>query len=251
MKRIICLCLLLFLQSCGSDLKNNSNSLILGTDPTYPPYERIGTDGQCEGLDIDVARAIAEKLGKTLVIRQFSFDALILALNQHKVDFVLSGMAITPAREKKIKMIPYQGETMTGFYLVFWKEKPEHFTSLASLGTIAVQRGTYQEEYLRKCPGVDFKSLEGTVDLLMDLQYRKSKAALFEPQIAESLQRQFPQLQFIEIPIDKSDWILGKGIAVSYDNEATFIDQMTHAVDALKAEGCIEKLEEKWMAHHA
>src|SRR5688572_6002780 len=78
-----------------------SSELVLGTNAGYPPYESVNANGDVEGFDIDVANAIAKKLNRKLVVKDMSFDALILALKQDKFDIIMSGISITAAREKE------------------------------------------------------------------------------------------------------------------------------------------------------
>lgn len=232
------------LLSCGTQ-KIDPKILILGTDPTYYPYERVGENGECEGFDIDVAHAIADKLGKRLIIKQFGFTALILALKQSKVDLLLAGMSITPSRAKEITMIPYQGKPITSFSLVFWNKKPMDVKGLEDVHHVAVMVGTCEEDLLRTLPHITYKSLENTTEILLDLQYGKSEAALIEPKVAAVLQKQFPELELLEIKLDPKDWTLGKGIGLKKDSPLT--DEIQKAVAELKADGTLEKLEKKWL----
>ncbi len=243
--KIILLSLILLLSACSSNAPD-PKTLVLGTDPSYSPYERIGSDGKCEGFDIDVANAIADKLNKKLVIKQFGFTALILALKQNKVDLVLAGMSITPSRQKEIEMIPYQGDLITSLYLLFWGEKPSGVNHPKDLNTVAVMTGTCEEDYLRKIPNFAYKSLENTTEIIMDLQYKKSEAAFIEPKVAKVLQNQFPEIQLLEVPLEKADWTIGKGIGMNKNN-LQLIKQIRIAIEELKAEGTLQKLEEKWM----
>ena len=236
--------LALMLGACGQKEKK-ANVLVLGTNPTYPPYESVGAEGQCEGYDIDVAAAIAEKLNKQLEIREFEFDALILALKQDKIDVVLSGLSITPSRQKEIEMIPYQGDPVRSLYLAFWKNRPS-FKSISELGMIAVQVATLQEGYLRTVEGAQWKSLEGNVEIVMELQHQKSQAAIFEPNIANALVKRFPDMQLVELPLEEKDWFLGNEIGINKKNTA-LIEQVKQAVDELRADGKLKELEKKWM----
>ena len=245
LKNILFMCLTFLLTSCSNNAPD-PKMLVLGTDPTYPPYESISADGQCEGFDIDVAKAIAKKLNKTLVIKQFGFTALILALKQNKVDLVLAGMSITPSRTKEIDMLPYQGEPLTSLYLAFWGEKPSRAPSLTDLDTIAVMIGTFEENHLRKTPQITCKSLENTTEILLDLQYKKSEAPLFEPKVAMLLQKKFPELQLIEVPLEEKDWSIGKGIGMNKTN-SLLIEQVRLSLEELREDGTLQQLEQKWM----
>ena len=144
-------------------------------------------------------------------------------------------------------MIPYCGEGMAELALTFWEQKPD-FKELNDLGKIAVQVGTFMEEQLVRMGGTP-KPLEGNSDMIMDLQCHKSKAALFEPLIVETMKKKFPQLQYVKIPIDKKNWTFGNGIGIKKEN-AELAEKVRDAVQKLKEEGTMQKLEQKWMGGH-
>lgn len=240
---ILIMLITLVISACGKETKREK-ILVLGTHPCYPPYESISVDGKCEGFDIDVAQKIASLLNKELVIKEFSFDALILALKQNKVDMIMAGISMTPSRQKEIAMISYQGEPITSLFLTFFGEKQEYL-SLKELGPIAVQVGTFQEDYLKSLKNISIKSLEGNIEIIMDLQHGKSKAAIFEPHIAQAMKIRFPELHFIELTLAKEDQVLGNGIGIKKDN-FLMIEEIMQAVDVLKQNGIINELEKKW-----
>jgi arginine transport system substrate-binding protein len=224
---------------------HEAQTLIVGINATYPPYESYNQDGEIEGFDVDVATALAGKLGLKLNLKEISFDALILALKQGKIDIIMSGMSITSSRQQEIAMAPYQGETVKHLTLAFWKEMPLHIKSLEDLDAAAVQVGTYQEAYLNTVEGIEVKALEGTPDLILDLQYGKSQAVLFEPHIANAMKAKFPEIQLLSINLPEKGWVLGNGIGIKKDNDE-LLKKIEAAVRELKEQGVIHKLEQKW-----
>ena len=79
-------------------------TLIMATNAEFPPYEyhdssQTGPDGSdIVGIDAEIAGAIAEKLGKDLVIEDIAFDSIIPELQSGKADFVAAGMTVTEDR---------------------------------------------------------------------------------------------------------------------------------------------------------
>src|SRR3989338_10384640 len=135
-KYLFRMCLIVFLSACSKN-KHSEDTLVLCTNSTYPPYESIDKNGNSVGFDIDMASAIAKQLGKKLRILELPFDSMILTLEQGKCDFIMAGMSITPSRQKEILMIPYQGEPVKSYYLLFWKQNPVGMDALKGK-TIAV-----------------------------------------------------------------------------------------------------------------
>ena len=73
----------------------------MGTNAAFPPYEYI-EGGKIIGIDAEVAAAIADKLGKKLVIEDMEFDAIIAAIQADKVDFGMAGMTVTEDRKEQV-----------------------------------------------------------------------------------------------------------------------------------------------------
>jgi polar amino acid transport system substrate-binding protein len=72
---------------------------VVGTSADWSPYEYV-EDGKIVGIDIDIARKIAERLGVGLEVRDMKFSALIEAVKRDDIDIIIADMAITPKREK-------------------------------------------------------------------------------------------------------------------------------------------------------
>ncbi len=72
--------------------------LIMSTNAAFPPFEMVADDGSFEGYDVEVATAIAEKLGLELQIDDMDFDAALLAVQQGKSDIVMAGVSVTEDR---------------------------------------------------------------------------------------------------------------------------------------------------------
>lgn len=101
------------LAACGgSDDKEEAKSvvqkakdekvLVVGTNAGYYPFEMFDKNGEMIGYDMDVAKAIADKMGAKLEVKQLGFETLIPSLNAGKVDLVLAGMTITDERKNTV-----------------------------------------------------------------------------------------------------------------------------------------------------
>ena len=80
----------------------DGGTLRMGTNATFPPYEFVGDDGNVQGIDADIAAAIADKLGMKLEITDMEFDSLIPALQSDTIDVALAGMTVTPDRQENV-----------------------------------------------------------------------------------------------------------------------------------------------------
>ncbi|HTY46454.1 MAG TPA: basic amino acid ABC transporter substrate-binding protein [Methanomassiliicoccales archaeon] len=93
------------------DKIKNRGTLIVGTSSGFVPFEQFNaTSGQVEGFDIDIANAIAKRLGVTVTIRDMGFEALVGAAVTGTVDIVAAGMTISDARNQSVLFSePYYG----------------------------------------------------------------------------------------------------------------------------------------------
>lgn len=103
MKHIL-LTVLAFFTLAGCGEQKDPNTLVMGTNAEFPPFEmRGGPDGEgIVGFDPDVARLIAVHAGKKLQIEDMKFDSLIPALNTGKIDMILAGMTVTEDRRRNV-----------------------------------------------------------------------------------------------------------------------------------------------------
>lgn len=82
--------------------------LVIGTTGDMPPLNMTAKDGEVIGFEIDMARMMAAALGAELKVKTMSFHELLPALELNKVDMVISGMTITPARNLRFAFVgPY------------------------------------------------------------------------------------------------------------------------------------------------
>ena len=90
------------------DLIIKKGELIVGTSGSQPPMTAITKKGELIGLDIDIAKAIADALGVKIKFVSMPFAKLLPALEANQVNMVLSGMTITPKRNQKVAFVgPY------------------------------------------------------------------------------------------------------------------------------------------------
>jgi arginine transport system substrate-binding protein len=246
---------LLLLSGCSTQHKAD-DELVLGTCAGFPPYEVLNDHGEIVGFDIDVAKKIAAKLGKKLVIKDMSLDALMVALKQGKIDIIIAGLSITKARLAEIAMVHHHGKPITHLPILFWQKIPTGVKSIADMKslpnkTVCVQVGTIQEEIASTYSYLTIKHLENIPDLIMDIKYGKSIAAILEPMVVTELQKQMPQIKTLDLPLKEDEQTMGHGIGINKENTA-LITTIEQVVAQLKADGSLNALEAQWFPkdHH-
>ena len=83
----------------GSVETVSDGKLIVGTEAGFAPYEYLVGD-EVEGVDMDIAQAIADRLGVELEVQNMDFDGALLAVQQGKVDIVAAGVSVSEEREQ-------------------------------------------------------------------------------------------------------------------------------------------------------
>ncbi|MBR1703501.1 MAG: transporter substrate-binding domain-containing protein [Lachnospiraceae bacterium] len=102
-------------QSSEAQAPAAGTELKFGTNAEFPPFEFVaanGVIGQYDGIDMAIAKQIAEENGKTAVIENMEFDSLLVALQNGQIDAVIAGMTVTDERKESVDFsTPYYTAT--------------------------------------------------------------------------------------------------------------------------------------------
>lgn len=128
--------------------------LIMSTNAQFPPYEMVA-DGEgfngtgFEGIDVEIASAIAEKLGLELQIDDMEFDSALLAVQNNTADVMLAGLSYSEERDE---VVDFTDSYATGVQVVIVKEGSD--VTMDNLGEkmIGTQRGTTGYIYASDTP---------------------------------------------------------------------------------------------------
>ena len=126
--------------------------LSLCTEPYFAPFEYVDPtktgDAQYQGLDIELARYIADKIGVDLKITALDFTAVLAGVSDGKYDLAISAIAYSPARAEAMRMSDvYYAANNGGYGFVVRSEDAEKYTSVESLkdAVVITQSGSVQE----------------------------------------------------------------------------------------------------------
>jgi arginine transport system substrate-binding protein len=224
---------------------------VVGTTSAYAPFVSLDEQGRYVGFDIDIAKELSKKLGRSLVIKDLgSMPALILALKQNKIDALIWAISITEERQKQMEMIYYQGEKVTMLPLLFWKQIPEKISSIEVMvndphAMISVEAGSFQESFLLSVPGLNLKQVDKVMDAILELKYGKSLATMVDPSLLATILDKFPQIKVLNIPLPPSAQSHGNGICINKSNPILIVE-VKQAITELRNMGKIAELEKKW-----
>jgi ABC-type amino acid transport substrate-binding protein len=239
-----------FTISAKSDDEPN-NILTVGMMSGWAPFMSVNPQGGFEGFDVDVANGMCARLKKTCkIVDMGSLAPLFVALESNKIDAIFSGLDITKARREKMTMVPYFGEKLREYYLLFWQQIPESVKTIDDLKNmqnpvVVVEPGVGPEKYLDQFKFIEKKQIAILSDRLLDLQYGKSLAVFLEPEMSLQLMRKNPAIKGLPVPLPEDLQIDGMGIALKKENSEQSA-AIRAAIEAMKADGTINKLAARW-----
>lgn len=172
----------------------SARKIVIGVQNDVPPYSQIGKDNQVEGLDIDVARALAKDLGVQVELVVVTGANRIATLLSNRADLVIATVGINPQRAASVAMsIPY-----TAFPQVLIAPAATAIKSFADTRgkVIGLTRGTMQDEIIsRNAVGADIRRYEDDATTIQALMTRQIDATAFGASVAKDLAAKNPALK--------------------------------------------------------
>lgn len=141
----------LSMMACGK--KETNNTLIVGTEAGFAPYEYM-EGNQVVGIDMDIAKAIADAMGKELEIKNMDFEGALSAVEVGKVDFVAAGVSVD---EDRLKRMDFSDEYVNSTEVVVVNKEGAALSSLDELDgkIIGVQQGNIADFWVSKVENVE------------------------------------------------------------------------------------------------
>lgn len=165
--------------------------LRVGTSPDFPPFEYISPEGEIVGIDIDLIKALAKKLGYEVEIVSMSFDGLIPALINNQIDVIASGITITSERAEVVSFtVPYWDANQAVIVAKESNFMPKSLDDLVGK-VVGVQSGTTAESLLTdfvesKGKNLDIRRYDSYVLAVKDLVNRRLDAVVIDTPVAEA-----------------------------------------------------------------
>lgn len=226
-------------------LARKSITIAIPTD--FPPYGFVATDMAPQGLDVDMAKLIAAKLGVAVDLVPVTSANRIPSLQTHKADLVISTLGKNPEREKVIDFTA----AYSPFFQAVFAPRALVIRSAADLGgkTVGVTRGAMEDMELTKIApaSADVKRFEDNNATVSAFVSGQVQVIATGASVAGNLMARNPQLstEFKLLLKDSPNFI---GVAKGDDKLRRKINEI---VAAAKASGEIDKLCLKWLGRPA
>lgn len=215
-------------------------TLTMATNAYFPPYEYY--DGKdIIGIDADIAKAIADKMGLELKIEDMEFDSIITAVSTGKADLGLAGMTVTPDRQKNVD---FSDSYATGIQSVIVKEDST-ITKIDDLQgkKIGVQLSTTGDIYATDDFGKDsvVQYNKGN-DAVMALTQGQVDAVIIDNEPAKSYVEANKGLKILDTEYATENY----AACISKDN-AGLTKAVNKALAELKDDGTLQKIVDKYI----
>ncbi|WP_223455169.1 ABC transporter substrate-binding protein [Faecalibacterium prausnitzii] len=217
-----------------------AGKLTMATNATFPPYEMTTDSGEIEGIDVDTAKAIAEKLGLELQIDDMDFDAALLSVQQGKADIVMAGVTVTDERKA---VMDFSDSYATGIQSIIVPEGSD-ITSPDDLAgkKIGTQRGTTGYIYCSDDFGDDaVVAYDDGLTAVQALKNGQVDAVVIDNAPAQEFVAANPGLVILDTSYAEEDYAIGlaKGSALE--------DAVNAALEELKADGTLQSIVDKYI----
>ena len=226
--------------------------LVMSTNAAFPPYE-MTSDGEgykgtgYEGIDVEVAGAIAEKLGLELVIDDMGFDPALLAVQEGQSDIAMAGISIT---EDRLKVMDFSDSYATGIQVIIVQEGSpiETVDDLANAQMIGCQKATTGYIYCSDTPenggyGEDHVTAYETGALaVMALVNGQVDAVVIDNEPAKSFVASNDGLKILDTEFAVEDYAIG----LAKGNTA-LLEAVNAAMAELKADGTFQGIVDKYI----
>ena len=218
-----------------------AGKLTMSTNAAFPPYEMTADDGSFEGIDIDVAAAIADKLGLELQIDDMDFDAALLATQSGKSDMVMAGVTVTDERQK---VMDFSDTYAEGIQSIIVPEDSD-IASVDDLAgkTIGTQRGTTGYIYCTDDFGEDsVVAYDNGLTAVQALNNGQVDAVVIDNAPAKEFVAANTGLKILDTAYAQEDYAIG----VAKGNTA-LLDAINGALKELQADGTLQSIVDKYI----
>ena len=218
-----------------------AGKLTMSTNAAFPPYEMTADDGSFEGIDIDVAAAIADKLGLELQVDDMDFDAALLAAQNGKSDMVMAGVTVTDERQK---VMDFSDTYAEGIQSIIVPEGSD-IASVDDLAgkTIGTQRGTTGYIYCTDDFGEDsVVAYDNGLTAVQALNNGQVDAVVIDNAPAKEFVAANTGLKILDTAYAQEDYAIG----VAKGNTA-LLDAINGALEELQADGTLQSIVDKYI----
>ena len=217
-----------------------AGKLTMATNAAFPPYEMTTDSGEFEGIDVETAQAIADKLGLELQIDDMDFDAALLSVQQGKADIVMAGVTVTDERKA---VMDFSDSYATGIQSIIVPEGSDIASPDDLAGKkIGTQRGTTGYIYCSDDFGEEnVVAYDNGLTAVQALNNGQVDAVVIDNAPAKEFVAANPGLVILDTSYAEEDYAIGMAKGSSLE------DAINAALEELKADGTLQSIVDKYI----
>lgn len=217
--------------------------LTVGTNAEFPPFEYVGDDGNPDGFDVALIKAIGEKMGVEVKIENMEFASLVSSIG-NKIDVAIAGMTVTEERKETVDFSDSYYDAVQ--YVIVPKDSTIATAADLVGKTLGVQLGTTGDFIAQDIENSTVSSYNKAVDAVNDLINGRVEAVIIDKNPALVFSSKYPddvvaldgsqfdfEVENYAIAMPKGDTVLGQAI--------------NQAIKDLKADGTFDSLVQKYI----
>lgn len=234
-------------ETAGDFTTVTEGELHMATNAAFPPYEMIADDGSFEGIDVEIAGVIAEKLGLTLVVDDMDFGSILTAVQAGKSDMAMAGLTVTDERKENVD---FTDSYATGVQVVIVPEDSD-IASIDDLTgkQIGCQESTTGYIYCSDTPEnggygeENVTAYPNGANAVQALLSGKVDCVVIDSQPAQEFVKQNEGLKILDTEFVTEDYAIG----VSKENTA-LRDAVNNVLKELIADGTVQSILDKYIS---
>jgi polar amino acid transport system substrate-binding protein len=223
----------------SADTSATGGVITFGTNPEFPPFEYVTANGvidEFDGIDMAIAKQIAEDNGMTAAMESMEFDSLLVALQNGQIDAVIAGMTVTDERKEAVDFsVPYYTATQ----VMIVKEDSDIATAADMADKkICVVQG-YTGEVCVSEMGYPYEAFKKGTEAVMELVNGKCDVVVIDSATAAKYVSDNEGLKIVEdsTAFESEEY----AIAVQKGN-TELLDKINASIEAMLADGTISDL---------
>ena len=265
---VLALAMILSCAACGGSSKAKGDLLEeikaqgyieLCTEPYFAPFEFVDPsktgDDQYVGVDIEIAKYIAEKIGVELRIVPLDFTAVLAGIADGKYDIAISAIAYSPSRDEAMRLSNVYKPNSGGYGFLTRAEDVDKYSSVEDLkdAVVITQSGSVQEslynQNVKACK--EFKLVANMTDGYLAVAEGKADVCICSTESAQLYAEANGGLAIPDFRFEVDPNMNGTVVAMPLKDSESLLEVVNEAIAELNAQGKIDQWNEEYTAYAA
>ena len=263
---LLALAMILSCAACGSSSKSDlldeiksQGYIELCTEPYFAPFEFVDPsktgDDQYVGVDIEIAKYIAEKIGVELRIVPLDFTAVLAGIADGKYDIAISAIAYSPSRAEAMRLSNVYKPNSGGYGFLTRTEDVDKYSSVEDLkdAVVITQSGSVQEslynQNVKACK--EFKLVANMTDGYLAVAEGKADVCICSTESAQLYAEANGGLAIPDFRFEVDPNMNGTVVAMPLEGSESLLEVVNEAIAELNAQGKIDQWNEEYTAYAA